>query len=102
MKKLGVKIDTGSHVKTGVEAQAGAEVRASAKALVGPTVTSGSAVAFTVSDTGGNVLAAKKNFDIKCRVSRNPHSSSKTNCHNGFPQRTPRGGGGLETLQGTP
>ena len=36
MKKLGVKIDTGAHVKTGVEAQAGAEVRASAKALVGP------------------------------------------------------------------
>lgn len=65
MKKIGVKIETGAEVKTGVEAQSGAEVRASAKALVGPTVTSGPAVAFTVSDTGGNVLAAKKNFDIQ-------------------------------------
>ena len=65
MKKLGVKIDTGAHVKTGVEAQAGAEVRASAKALVGPTATSGSAFAFTVSDAGGNVLCKKKNFDIE-------------------------------------
>ena len=65
MKKIGVKIETGAEVKTGVEAQSGAEVRASAKALVNPTVTSGSAVAFTVSDTGGNILAAKKNFDIE-------------------------------------
>ena len=65
MKKLGVKIDTGAHVKTGVEAQAGAEVRASAKAMVGPTATSGPAVAFSVSDAGGNVLAKKKNFDIE-------------------------------------
>jgi len=65
MKKLGVKVDTGAHVKTGVEAQAGAEVRASAKALVGATAISGPLVATTVSDVGGNILASKKDFDIK-------------------------------------
>ena len=65
MKKIGVKVETGAEVKTGVEAQAGAEVRASAKALVGPTATSGPAFAFSIRDAGGNVLAAKKNFDIE-------------------------------------
>ena len=49
----------------------GAESRAGAKAHAGVTVTSGAnitaanATALVVTDKGGNVLAAKKNFDIK-------------------------------------
>ena len=71
MKKIGVKIDTGAKVETGVKAHAGAEARAGAKAHAGVTVTAGSnitaanATALVVTDVGGNVLAAKKNFDIK-------------------------------------
>ena len=71
MKKLGVKIDTGAKAETGAKSFAGAEARAGAKAHAGVTVTSGSnitaanATALVVTDKGGNVLAAKKNFDIK-------------------------------------
>jgi hypothetical protein len=71
MKKLGVKIDTGAKAETGAKSFAGAEARAGAKAHAGVTVTAGSNVtaanstALVVTDAGGNVLAAKKNFDIK-------------------------------------
>lgn len=71
MKKLGVKIDTGAKAETGAKSFAGAEARAGAKAHAGVTVTAGSnitaanATALVVTDKGGNVLAAKKNFDIK-------------------------------------
>ena len=71
MKKLGVKIDTGAKAETAVKAHAGAEARAGAKAHAGVTVTAGSNItaanstALVVTDAGGNVLAAKKNFDIK-------------------------------------
>ena len=71
MKKIGVKIDTGAKAETAVKAHAGAEARAGAKAHAGVTVTSGANItaanstALVVTDAGGNVLAAKKNFDIK-------------------------------------
>ena len=71
MKKLGVKIDTGAKAETGAKSFAGAEARAGAKAHAGVTVTAGSNItaanstALVVTDAGGNVLAAKKNFDIK-------------------------------------
>ena len=71
MKKIGVKVDTGAKTESGAKNFSGAESRAGAKAHAGVTVTSGSnitaanATALVVSDKGGNVLAAKKNFDIK-------------------------------------
>ena len=71
MKKIGVKIDEGAKTESGAKSFQGAESRAGAKAHAGVTVTSGAnvtaanATALVVSDSGGNVLAAKKNFDIK-------------------------------------
>ena len=71
MKKIGVKVDTGAKTESGAKNFSGAESRAGAKAHAGVTVTSGAnitaanATALVVSDKGGNVLAAKKNFDIK-------------------------------------
>jgi len=70
MKKIGVKVDTGAKTESGAKSFAGAEARAGAKAHAGVTVTSGAnitaanATALVVSDSGGNVLSAKKNFDI--------------------------------------
>ena len=70
MKKIGVKVDTGAKTEQGVQNHSGAETRAGAKAHAGVTVTSGAnitaanATALVVSDKGGNVLSAKKNFDI--------------------------------------
>ena len=70
MKKIGVKVDTGAKTESGAKSFAGAEARAGAKSHAGVTITSGSNITaanvtgLTINDKGGNVLSAKKNFDI--------------------------------------